>query len=41
MLFAMNVLNNYILQSVLKKVEIPINCLECGHWFFKGVDITE
>lgn len=25
----------------LKEYSIPIICFECGHWFFKGIDITE
>lgn len=25
----------------LKKVEYPIQCFDCGHTFFKGIDLTE
>jgi PHP family Zn ribbon phosphoesterase len=24
----------------LKQAEYPIRCFDCGHWYYKGVDIT-
>ncbi len=25
----------------LKEAGYIINCLECGHWYYKGIDISE
>lgn len=25
----------------LKNCAIPLNCFECGKWFFKGIEISE
>jgi len=25
----------------LKEAEYPINCFACGHWYYKGIDITQ
>lgn len=24
----------------LKTLDIPLNCFDCGKWFYKGIDIT-
>lgn len=25
----------------LREADYIINCFECGHWYYKGIDITE
>ncbi len=25
----------------LKELDVPIACIWCGHYFYKGIDITE